>query len=192
MIYLSSDYHFFHKNIITYSKRPFASVPEMNEALIANHNSVITPEDDFYFLGDFAFCSIEWQKEILSKLNGRRKVLIWGNHDRKETQMRYLGFDEFHINLDMEYSGIKFRLSHFPFAPTDPKIAAQIKCAGKRPSREGCDFLLCGHVHERWKRLDNMINVGCDNWDFKPISLDQIVEETKKEYLAPDVTIYSY
>jgi calcineurin-like phosphoesterase family protein len=37
------------------------------------------------------------------------------------------------------------------------------------------DIILCGHVHEKWLRKDNKINVGVDQWDFKPITLEQIL-----------------
>lgn len=37
---------------------------------------------------------------------------------------------------------------------------------------------LCGHVHERWKinRPLQILNVGVDVWDFKPITFDKIIE----------------
>ena len=34
-IWFTSDTHFFHDKIVEYSQRPFASVEEMNEGLIA-------------------------------------------------------------------------------------------------------------------------------------------------------------
>ena len=37
-IWFTSDTHFFHDKIVEYSQRPFASVEEMNEELIARWN----------------------------------------------------------------------------------------------------------------------------------------------------------
>ena len=36
MVYFTADTHFDHANIIRFCNRPFTSVDEMNEALIAN------------------------------------------------------------------------------------------------------------------------------------------------------------
>lgn len=178
MIYFTSDHHFFHKNIIKYAGRPFYYVEEMNEDIIAKHNSVVTPEDIVYFLGDFAFASIEVQKEILSRLNGK-KYLFLGNHDRTEKAMREIGFLDIYKEETWEIEGIKFRLSHYPFAPTDP-TTQDVRYLERRPKKEGCDFLLCGHVHEKWSTLENQINVGVDVRNFYPISLEEILTIVNK------------
>ena len=75
------DMHFDYDSIIAYDNRPFDSVEEMNEALIANWNRVVTaPEDLTWILGDFCSGDAERWCELLSRLNGR-KALILGNHD---------------------------------------------------------------------------------------------------------------
>jgi calcineurin-like phosphoesterase family protein len=145
----------------------------MNKALVEKHNSRVSPEDNVFFLGDFAFCSIEKQKHILSLLNGN-KYLYLGNHDRSEKVMREIGFLDVFKTGDMFFEGIKFRISHYPFAPYD-HIEANIRYPDRRPSRD-CDWLLCGHIHEKWKILENQINVGVDVWDFFPVSLNEILE----------------
>jgi calcineurin-like phosphoesterase family protein len=40
-----SDPHFGHTNIIKYCDRPFASVDEMNEELVARYNASVGPDD---------------------------------------------------------------------------------------------------------------------------------------------------
>lgn len=52
-------------------------------------------------------------------------------------------------------------------------IAHDLRFFHRRWANEG-GWLLCGHVHEKWKQLDKMINVGCDVWDYRPVSLDKI------------------
>lgn len=75
-----ADMHFDHADIIAYDNRPFNTVAEMNEALIANWNAVVGPEDVTWILGDFCAGGADRWMEILSRLNGR-KCLITGNHD---------------------------------------------------------------------------------------------------------------
>ncbi|MBN1570216.1 MAG: hypothetical protein JXA73_20410 [Acidobacteria bacterium] len=43
--------------------------------------------------------------------------------------------------------------------------------------------LLCGHIHEKWLRLGNIINVGVDVWDFTPQTIEELVkaEESPRE-----------
>lgn len=76
-IFVVSDTHFNHKNIIRYSDRPFDSVEEMNEALVDNWNSVVTPQDKAYHLGDVIFGK---DYSILKRLNGKKRLIV-GNHD---------------------------------------------------------------------------------------------------------------
>lgn len=72
-VFLISDTHFGHANIIKYAGRPFDSVEEMNEAMVDNWNSVVKQGDKVYHLGDVTMNSKSL--DILSRLNGR-KVLI--------------------------------------------------------------------------------------------------------------------
>lgn len=80
-IFLTSDLHLNHGNIINYCDRPFSSTSEMNNTLIDNWNKVVTNDDIVFILGDFCFNGPrEWEK-WLTRLNGT-KHLIQGNHDR--------------------------------------------------------------------------------------------------------------
>ena len=79
-IFITSDTHFSHKNIIKYCNRPFSSVEEMNSVLTDNWNSIVSKDDLVIHLGDFSFGrTIESIKNHLDKLNGN-KILILGNH----------------------------------------------------------------------------------------------------------------
>ena len=52
MIYFTSDLHFWHKNAVLYTNRPFGTVEEMNEKLIEYWNSTVHKNDEVYILGD--------------------------------------------------------------------------------------------------------------------------------------------
>ena len=158
--FFAGDTHFGHANIIKYCARPFASVQEMNHEMMLRWNAVVGSEDTVYHLGDFALRKPSEAPELLSKLNGARKILIRGNHDRNARQMLEVGFDEVHEKL--EWNG--WMLQHHPIA-TNRK-------------------LLCGHIHEKWKRIGWVINVGVDVWDFTPRTIEELVmaAESPKEY----------
>lgn len=34
--------------------------------------------------------------------------------------------------------------------------------------------LICGHIHEKWRRLGWTVNIGVDVWDFAPRTLAEI------------------
>lgn len=77
-VFLISDTHFGHTNIIKYCGRPFATPDEMDEALVSNWNSTVSSSDKVYLLGDVAMS--HKKLPILEQLNGT-KILIKGNHD---------------------------------------------------------------------------------------------------------------
>ena len=186
MDFFSSDTHFKHRNIIKYSGRPFTHLDEMHSTLISRHNSVVGPEDTWHCVGDFAFASVEEQKVFLSCLNGKKKILYLGNHDRPPRVMKDIGFDEVYDKpVDWEYGGYKFRICHYPFAPED-HAGITPRYMDRRPSPEGCDWLISGHVHEKWKIMRNAINVGVDVWDFYPQSIENIIAEIKKSGFNSD------
>jgi calcineurin-like phosphoesterase family protein len=51
-IAFTSDYHLWHKNIITLSKRPFADLLEMHEAIRDRHNATCDKDTIVFNLGD--------------------------------------------------------------------------------------------------------------------------------------------
>ena len=176
MDWFTSDWHLDHKNIIKYSKRPFSSVEEMNATILKNMQESLGEEDTLHFLGDFSFSSIDRQKYFLDKINVKKKIIYKGNHDRSKKQLLLIGFDEVYTTpRDITFKGVSFRLSHYPYAPKgDQGLTLKDKFLNRRPSRRGVDWLLCGHVHEKWKVLPNQINVGVDVWGFKPLSIDTV------------------
>ncbi|NUB11294.1 hypothetical protein GAY28_00415, partial [Azospirillum brasilense] len=83
--FFTAETHFGHAKIIRFCKRPFTSRDEMDEALIAAWNGVVSPEDDVWHLGDLAMHTHPRRlREIFDRLNGR-KHLITGNHDNGGT-----------------------------------------------------------------------------------------------------------
>jgi calcineurin-like phosphoesterase family protein len=160
-IWFTSDNHFGHKNIIKYCKRPFVSVEEMDEAMVERWNKVVRPGDQVYHLGDVMMgTNIRERCTALRKrLNGHITLLL-GNHDRGPGVYRDAGFDRVMRS----------------YLVNGPKAMGLINMRHHPPVVRGGDTLhLCGHVHEAWKRQDNVINVGVDVWNFTPVTIDTLL-----------------
>jgi len=81
-----ADTHFSHANIMKYCNRPFQSVEEMDEILVARWNERVKPGDTVYHLGDFMFTKRrDAPDKLLARLNGQ-KFLVIGNHDSKDVR----------------------------------------------------------------------------------------------------------
>lgn len=78
-VYLTSDTHFNHENIIRFCKRPFKDAEEMNQILIENWNKKVPKDGLVFHLGDFAWGGYEAWKNVREQLNGEI-ILIKGNH----------------------------------------------------------------------------------------------------------------
>ena len=184
-IYYTSDQHWDHKNIIIYTQRIYVNVEEMNKALIDNHNAIVKSEDTTYHLGDFSM-SPKIVPDILKQLNGSH-ILIAGNHDKchpankknknqDDSVKEYIsyGFKEVHLELMQDIPGIGLvKLNHLPY--NDPNFDDK-RYSHLKPKPSGEKYLFHGHVHTTWKKRGNMINLGVDQWNYKPVSIQQIIE----------------
>jgi calcineurin-like phosphoesterase family protein len=189
MKFFTSDHHFWHANVIKYCDRPFTSVEQMNEMLIKNWNDIVGPDDEVYCLGDFsmAFRPVE---AYTNRLNGK-KYLVPGNHDfchsyhkksrslenRKKWIKNYEdnGWIVLPEQTVLDISGVAtVNLCHHPYRLVSAAGETyEDKYERWRPKDDG-RWLLCGHVHEKWKIVDRMINVGVDQWNFKPVPITEI------------------
>lgn len=159
-IFFTADQHFGHQNIITYCNRPFSHLQKMEQVIISRYREVIRTEDTIYFVGDLSIkgsqhkAHLNW---ILEQLPGN-KILILGNHD-KFGPFVYVdaGFQSIHTSLEVE----EFILHHDPVASI------------VRPDK----IWLCGHVHTLFKKIKNVINIGVDQWEFYPVSIEEVRKE---------------
>lgn len=169
-----SDPHFGHYNIIDYALRPYRTSDEMDDALVANYNAVVDPNDVVCWLGDCALGSVEKAKATMGRLNGRR-ILVLGNHDRTAGVMAGLGFELVMREAVIRISGRTCRLHHYPYAP--PRNNSREKRQQHRhPVRRKGEVLIHGHTHTNDKAHDGMIHVGVDAWDYRPVPYEAVAE----------------
>jgi calcineurin-like phosphoesterase family protein len=182
-VWFSSDLHFGHANIIGYSDRPFRDVGAMNRAMIERWNAVVAPYDTVWMLGDIALGRIEESLPLVGQLNGVKR-LVAGNHDRCWPSLgtkadkwveRYLdaGFTEIANNeVTLQVGDTSVRACHFPYRGDSHDHDRYVE---ERPVDDG-GWLLHGHVHERWRQRERMINVGVDAWNYQPVSETELAD----------------
>jgi calcineurin-like phosphoesterase family protein len=170
-IFITSDPHFHHKNILDFEERPFNSLPEMNEGLIESWNSVVKKTDTVYHLGDFSFGGVKEWEDVLNQLRGNI-ILIKGNHDKSKIAQRLFRdglLSDYHpLGTVIKTEGMILNLSHYPMM------------IGARPR----NFSIHGHLHSYDTGFTNHVNVGVDSTFAKslgkpfgtPIEFEQLIK----------------
>jgi calcineurin-like phosphoesterase family protein len=176
--FVTSDFHFFHSNIIALAGRPFSNVEEMNNTMIERFNSLVEKEDQIFFLGDFnmkqGFTMPDGKpfETARKQLNGEI-FFIDGNHDHNGRN----GLKTKIQGMVIRHGGIDMYLCH---KPEDAKLK----------------YNLVGHTHKlqkAWKFQDKYyVNCCVEAWNYYPINLDTIVgkyynKTNFKEDLFPEL-----
>ena len=171
--YVISDLHLSHVNAYNFLRddgtkmRPWAKDwQEGDERIIAAWNSTVNPEDKVYVLGDVAIP--RKGLKLLSRMNGKKKELVFGNHDIFRDKDYTEHFNRLHGMLKKDV----FILTHYPIHPDSI------------PS--WCVANIHGHIHykvvKKWnhekqafERDERYINVSIEQLpDLKPIDLEDI------------------
>lgn len=142
------------------SKRPYNSVEEMTEDLIAKWNETVKPEDTVYHCGDFGL--YKYRKLLNGKI-----VLICGNYedDISDEELYKYGFDEVHRGTySIKYNDTIITMQHEPY-----------KIRDKRHLNKSGIINLFGHLHKLCLAKEYGVNVGVDLHNFKPIDIDTVM-----------------
>lgn len=168
-IYLTSDLHLGHKNIIKHSNRPFKTVQEMDEALIGNFNSKVKPDDTVYILGDFAFGDgLKKAEKYFKRLNGNKHLII-GNHDSK------------HV-VALPWESVS-PLTEIKISKSTRLVLCHYAMRVWHHAYRGV-YHLHGHSHGTLPENKSLsFDVGVDVWNYSPVSLEDIKKKMffKKE-----------
>lgn len=180
MTYFISDPHFYHENIIKFCNRPFATAQEMNEALIANINSGVSPNDELYWLGDFGMCQASEVIKIMNRIQCKNNHYIMGNHDKamKDLNVQKM-FKSVQDYKRITVNGQDIILMHYP-------ILEWVNC--HRGS-----WMLHGHSHHTlnygYLANNKILDVGVDGvgYNYSPVSFEhvKIIMDKRKNYTYP-------
>lgn len=170
MIFYTADLHFHYKPFLP--GRPFASVEEMDEAMIRLWNETVTDEDTVYVVGDVGYNGGYVPGDALGRLQGR-KHLIRGNHDTGFENAPKL-FDYFETVTDfneIDDGETHILLCHYPILYR------------KR------GYTIHGHLHQArgpeydiLRQMPRMLNAGVDVNFYRPVTLAQLVENNRAFY----------
>jgi len=155
-VFFTADTHFGHAGARGLYRRPFATVAEMNTAMVTRWNETVQPDDQVWHLGDFAIgTGAEAAAELLRRLHGC-KHLVRGNNDPPDmcslTEWKTVQ-DYAEITVD----DTRLVLCHYAFRTWNGMAKGVLN--------------LHGHSHGRLKPMPRQYDVGVDVWDFRPIRL---------------------
>jgi calcineurin-like phosphoesterase family protein len=166
--WFTADFHLGHANIIRYCGRPFATVDEMDQAILERLNASAKPNDTLYFLGDFCMRSQARVLAYRKRIHCKKISAVPGNHDKQARNLK----EEFSWldNLaELSIHGHPIVLSHY---------ALRVWNRSNRGS-----WHLYGHSHGRLPEAPNSLsmNVGVDTHNFRPWHYDEIADSMAKK-----------
>lgn len=164
-VFVISDTHFGHANILTFRKadgeriRPqFSCVEEMDEFMVDRWNATVRPQDHVYHLGDVAMKKPGLA--MVRRLTGHKR-LVPGNHDIFDVK-DYLacGFQKICGMRVLD----NWLMTHIPIHP---------ESLGRFKGN------VHGHIHERAAYPGAYINVSVEAVNYTPVALEALRVEVK-------------
>jgi calcineurin-like phosphoesterase family protein len=164
-LFITSDEHYGHFNMIRICDRPYTSVGDMDQALIHNHNSIVSNDDITIHLGDFIWKGHNFN-HIVYQLNGFH-IFIRGNHDHSypSKQIADTNTDKYVIleNQIFEFEYLKkyFVACHYPMIEWNQSFRGSVH--------------LYGHTHKVVEGSKNSYHVGVDTNNWQPVEVSKFV-----------------
>ena len=189
--FVTSDIHFFHKNIAKFcpdSRGQFrvaddadkatiaATLNQMNTNIIENFNSVVTEDDLTFILGDITFGRYDLTMNLLAEMNGT-KIIVAGNHDRK-----FLASPEFKFGMGkagiIEACDYKFISHKIPDSTGNRTVQVAMfhfPIEEWEAAHYG-SYHLYGHQHGTGPKSSlRKMDIGVDTNNLMPYLLDDVI-----------------
>ena len=157
-VFFTADTHFGDHRTINIHRRPFESVAEMDETIVAGWNAAVGTDDDVWHLGDVA-CKSSDVAAWLSRLNGT-KHLVRGNNDDPATGAAP-GWASVQDYAEVQHDDALLILCHYPFRSWNGQHRRSIN--------------LHGHSHGKLKPILRQFDVGVDARGFRPVTLADLL-----------------
>lgn len=165
-IWVVSDTHFGHNNIIKYCDRPFKDSDEMDEVIVDNWNSVVKDQDIIYHLGDVYMGDNDKAANVLRRLNGRKRLVL-GNHDNAKN---------IHIQSYFQKIMVWRMFTEFGLLLTHVPVHESSLFRGETSNEKNPPKLLNihGHIHEKKSPSVDHRCVCVEHTDYKPINIEEL------------------
>lgn len=174
--YYIADLHLFDEATLRQTKRPFKTTADIMAAMQIEWNKKVRPFEHVYILGDVAHWGLNMSRDkvrafarYMDSLNGR-KVLIIGNHDGRNLEVKEFRDCFYRINtrIEMRDGDHKVFLDHYPVEDWNGLHTGTIH--------------LHGHVHNNPVReIPNRYNVAIDAIGLAPVTLEELITKKKGE-----------
>ena len=173
MYYYNADPHFGHENILKLCDRPYATIEEMNEAMIQQWNQRVTGNDTVFILGDLFFRYAD-PEAVLTRLKGKKRLII-GNHD--SSWMDKVDLSRYFVSVDpfLEITdGVRaITLCHYPLLTWKHKLRT---------------FMIHGHIHNDTTSdffpliaaRERLLNAGADINGYCPVTFEELQENNRR------------
>lgn len=156
-IWVISDTHFGHSNIIHFCDRPFKDAKEMDWTMVERWNALVKPSDHVWHLGDVYMKSTNgYANHLLNSLNGHKRLIL-GNHDLGTDKVLLAHFEKIVLWRDWKDFGIL--MSHIPLHPSSI-IKDRVN--------------VHGHIHNRESPDGPYLNVCVEKTNYGPINIEQL------------------
>jgi calcineurin-like phosphoesterase family protein len=189
MIFLTSDSHLSHANILTYCDRKFDTIEEHDDSLIKSWNMIVSKDDLVYHLGDFTLGGQTEALRLFARLNGRIKILAYPwHHDIRWLKIGVNGFTNYfsfsgervwaeqpivvleNVEQNSEGRGIPAILCHYAFSQWDRQHYGS--------------YHFYGHSHSKGEVRKNCLDVGVDNaflltGEYRPFRIAEAISIAK-------------
>lgn len=166
-VWVTSDTHFYHDNIITYCKRPFDNSAQMNECLLENWNSVVKPGDIVYHLGDVLMggqAARDDFPKFWAKFHGKKRLIV-GNHD----DIKFLSSGAFFEKVLMWrlWEDKRILFTHVP---------VHEDALWERAGASGKPINVHGHTHTNGSPKGPYKSVCVELTDYKPVHIEELLD----------------
>jgi len=180
-LFFTADQHFGHDHLIKKQIRKFATVEDMDEAIIARHNAVVRRGDLVYSLGDmFLKIEVDRAREIRRRLVGNF-YFIEGNHDQVARKLAKEGAFVWFRQLE------SIRIGPPWLGEKQTVVLCHYAMRTWQSSHKG-SWQLYGHSHNNLPEKPHLLSfdVGVDvpEWCMHPVSAEQVIQRMRRKIPA--------